>query len=135
GYSRASGNSNSNVGRRWPDSNRDSVLSEIPVAEDRSANVRSCCWRRARSRGPTVVSTRSRLASAEVVASDPHEADGRRVIFLYGDDASAKAAVAELFDAPGFSAIDLGDLIPGGRMQRVGGPLAGHNLGRRPRCR
>jgi predicted dinucleotide-binding enzyme len=32
------------------------------------------------------------------------------VIFLSGDDASAKAAVTELFDAAGFFPIDLGDL-------------------------
>jgi hypothetical protein len=38
-YARASGNSNSNVGRRWPDSNRDSVLSEIPVDDDGSARA------------------------------------------------------------------------------------------------
>ena len=44
------------------------------------------------------------------------------MIFLSGDDAEAKAAVAELFDAAGFFAIDLGDLIPGGRMQQIGGP-------------
>src|SRR5207244_3322272 len=50
-----------------PDSKRDSVLSEIPVIEDRSANVRSCCWRRARSRGPTVVSTWSSPASITIV--------------------------------------------------------------------
>ncbi len=72
---------------------------------------------------------------AEVLASDPHESGGRRVIFLSGDDASAKAAVAEFFDAAGFSAIDLGGLITGGRMQQVGGPLAGHNLVRLPRAR
>jgi predicted dinucleotide-binding enzyme len=72
---------------------------------------------------------------AEILASDPHEAGGRRVIFLSGDDASAKAAVAELFDAAGFSPIDLGDLITGGRMQQVGGPLAGQNLVRLPRAR
>jgi len=42
------------------------------------------------------------------------------VIFLSGDDAPAKAAVIELFDAAGFFAIDLGDLVTGGRMQQVG---------------
>jgi len=57
---------------------------------------------------------------------------GRRVIFLSGDDAGAKTAVAELFDAAGFFAIDLGDLVTGGRMQQVGGPLPSHNLVRLP---
>jgi len=72
---------------------------------------------------------------AEVLGADPHDAGGRRVLFLSGDDASAKAAVAELFDAAGFFAIDLGDLVTGGRMQQVGGPLPSHNLVRLPPAR
>jgi predicted dinucleotide-binding enzyme len=83
--------------------------------------------------GADVVKAANTLG-AEVLASDPHEAGGRRVIFLSGDDASAKAAVADLFQAAGFSTIDLGGLITGGRMQQVGGPLAGHNLVRLPRA-
>ena len=69
---------------------------------------------------------------AEVLGADPHDAGGRRVIFLSGDDALAKAAVVELFDAAGFFTIDLGDLMAGGRMQQLGGPLASHNLVRLP---
>ena len=69
---------------------------------------------------------------ADVLGADPHEAGGRRVIFLSGDDAAAKAAVIELFDAAGFFAIDLGDLVTGGRMQQLGGPLPSHNLVRLP---
>ncbi len=38
------------------------------------------------------------------------------------------AAVAGLFDAAGFFPIDLGGLVPGGRLQQVGGPLPSHNL-------
>jgi hypothetical protein len=72
---------------------------------------------------------------ADVLAADPHEAGGRRVIFLSGDDASAKAAVVELFDAAGFFPIDLGDLVTGGRMQQLGGPLPSHNLVRLPPMR
>jgi 8-hydroxy-5-deazaflavin:NADPH oxidoreductase len=72
---------------------------------------------------------------AEVLGADPHEAGGRRVIFLSGDDAPAKAAVVELFDAAGFFPIDLGDLVTGGRMQQVGGPLPSHNLVRLPPVR
>ena len=83
--------------------------------------------------GADVVKAANTLG-AEVLASDPHEAGGRRVIFLSGDDASAKAAVADLFQAAGFSTIDLGELITGGRMQQVGGPLAGHDLVRLPRA-
>lgn len=54
------------------------------------------------------------------------------MIFLSGDDAQAKAAVVELFDAAGFFPIDLGDLVAGGRMQQLGSPLASHNLVRLP---
>ena len=69
---------------------------------------------------------------AEVLGADPHDAGGRRVIFLSGDDALAKAAVVELFDAASFFTIDLGDLVTGGRMQQLGGPLASQNLVRLP---
>ena len=69
---------------------------------------------------------------AEVLGADPHDAGGRRVIFLSGDDALAKAAVVELFDAASFCTIDLGDLVTGGRMQQLGSPLASHDLVRLP---
>jgi len=69
---------------------------------------------------------------AEVLGADPHDAGGRRVIFLSGDDALAKAAVVELFDAASFFTIDLGDLVTGGRMQQLGSPLASHDLVRLP---
>ena len=77
--------------------------------------------------GARVVKAANTLA-AEVLGADPHEGGGRRVIFLSGDDASAKAEVAELFEAAGFFAIDLGDLVTGGRMQQLGGALPAHNL-------
>jgi 8-hydroxy-5-deazaflavin:NADPH oxidoreductase len=81
--------------------------------------------------GARVVKAANTLG-ADVLGADPHEAGGRRVIFLSGDDASAKAAVIELFDAAGFFPIDLGDLVTGGRMQQLGGPLPAHNLVRLP---
>jgi hypothetical protein len=81
--------------------------------------------------GARLVKAANTLAAA-VLGADPHEADGRRVIFLSGDDAPAKAAVAGLFDAAGFFPIDLGGLVTGGRLQQVGGPLPSHNLVRLP---
>ena len=66
--------------------------------------------------------------SAEVLGSDPHEAGGRRVIFISGDDADAKAEVVALFQDAGFATIDLGDLATGGAMQQIHHPLAGLNL-------
>ena len=69
---------------------------------------------------------------AAVLASDPRDAGGRRVIFLSGDDADAKSEVVALFEAAGFYVVDLGGLHEGGRMQQMGSPLAGHNLIRLP---
>ena len=66
--------------------------------------------------------------AAAVLGADPHEGGGQRVIFLSGDDAAAKTEVGALFAAAGFAGIDLGDLRAGGRIQQVGGPLAGKDL-------
>jgi predicted dinucleotide-binding enzyme len=65
---------------------------------------------------------------ADVLGSDPQEAGGRRVIFVSGDDADAKADVVALFEDAGFAAIDLGELATGGAMQQIHHPLAGVNL-------
>jgi predicted dinucleotide-binding enzyme len=65
---------------------------------------------------------------AEVLGSDPQEAGGRRVIFISGDDADAKADVVALFEEAGFAPIDLGDLATGGAMQQIHHPLAGVNF-------
>jgi predicted dinucleotide-binding enzyme len=70
--------------------------------------------------------------TAAVLGSDPHEAAGQRVIFLSGDDIDAKSEVRKLFEDAGFSVIDLGDLVTGGRMQQIRAPLAGVNLIRLP---
>jgi predicted dinucleotide-binding enzyme len=70
--------------------------------------------------------------AAPVLGSDPHEAAGQRVIFLSGNDIDAKSEVMTLFEDAGFSVIDLGDLVTGGRMQQVRAPLAGVNLIRLP---
>jgi predicted dinucleotide-binding enzyme len=77
--------------------------------------------------GARVVKAANTLGAA-VLGSDPHEGGGRRVIFLSGDDAEAKAQVTALFEDAGFAAIGLGGLATGGAMQQLGGPLAGVNL-------
>jgi 8-hydroxy-5-deazaflavin:NADPH oxidoreductase len=77
--------------------------------------------------GARVVKGANTLVAA-VLGSDPHEAAGQRVIFLSGDDVDAKSEVRKLFEDAGFSVIDLGDLVTGGRMQQVRAPLAGVNL-------
>ncbi|HEY3089296.1 MAG TPA: NAD(P)-binding domain-containing protein [Jatrophihabitantaceae bacterium] len=77
--------------------------------------------------GARVVKAANTLG-ADVLSSDPDEAGGRRVIFVSGDDADAKADVVALFDEAGFAPIDLGDLATGGAMQQIHHPLAGLNL-------
>ncbi|HEV7324720.1 MAG TPA: NAD(P)-binding domain-containing protein [Bosea sp. (in: a-proteobacteria)] len=64
-----------------------------------------------------------------LVAGDPAAEGGRRVLFLSGDDAAAKAEVAGLIDRLGFYGIDLGALAVGARLvQFPGGPLPALNL-------
>lgn len=66
---------------------------------------------------------------ASVLASDPREAGGRRVVFLSGDDRDAKGVVTGLADRLGFASIDLGSLEVGGTLQQFpGGPLPAVNL-------
>ena len=77
--------------------------------------------------GARVVKAANTLG-AEVLGSDPQEAGGRRVLFISGDDADAKADVVALFEDAGFAPIDLGDLATGGAMQQIHHPLAGVNL-------
>jgi len=65
---------------------------------------------------------------AEVLAQAPQDAGGRRVLFYSGDHARAKRKVAALIARLGFSAIDLGSLADGGRLQQSPGALAMLNL-------
>jgi predicted dinucleotide-binding enzyme len=81
--------------------------------------------------GARVVKAANTLTAA-VLASDPQEAGGQRVIFLSADDDEAKSAVGNVFEDAGFFVIDLGDLTRGGEMQQIHGPLAGVNLVRLP---
>jgi predicted dinucleotide-binding enzyme len=64
-----------------------------------------------------------------VLAADPRQAGGARVIFLSGDDGAAKTTVRALLQRLGFAAVDLGGLVSGGRLQQFpGGPLPALNL-------
>ncbi|WP_457280780.1 NADPH-dependent F420 reductase [Polaromonas sp. P5_D5] len=66
---------------------------------------------------------------AQLLATDPADQGGKRVLFFSGDDAKAKATVAALISQLGFSGIDLGALAVGGRLaQFPGGPLPILNL-------
>ena len=65
---------------------------------------------------------------ASNLAREPKVGDGRRVVFVSGDDAGAKGEVSVLFKALGFAIVDLGLLQEGGRAQQVGIGLAGVDL-------
>jgi predicted dinucleotide-binding enzyme len=81
---------------------------------------------------PARVVKTANIYGAELLASDPHEAGGQRVMFVSGDDAEAKSEVGSLLEDAGFFVIDLGGLREGGQMHQLGGPLAGQNLIRLP---
>jgi len=79
-------------------------------------------------KGARLVKAANTLAAA-VLAADPHQGGGRRVLVLSGDDLEAKGAVAAMFEAAGFATIDLGGLADGGRLQDVStGVFSGRNL-------
>ncbi|MBX2895062.1 MAG: NADPH-dependent F420 reductase [Cyclobacteriaceae bacterium] len=65
----------------------------------------------------------------QLLGSSPEEANGKRVIFYCGDDASAKAIVKNLIDKIGFAGVDTGTLKEGAHLQQYpSGPLPGLNL-------
>jgi predicted dinucleotide-binding enzyme len=78
-------------------------------------------------RGARVVKAFNTLAAA-VLALDPAQDGGRRVLFLSGNDATANQEIAGLIDRLGFAPIVLGNLREGGRLQQFRGPLISHNL-------
>ncbi len=59
---------------------------------------------------------------------DPEIGNFRKALFISGDHPGATAKVADLFEGFGFAPVLLGSLHVGGRMQAVGGTLAGHDL-------
>lgn len=78
--------------------------------------------------GARVVKAFNHLA-ARFLESDPAAEGGRRVLFVSGDDAEAKAQVVALTERLGFCGIDLGTLEVGARLtQFPGGPLPTLNL-------
>jgi hypothetical protein len=69
----------------------------------------------------------------ELLGADPQQGGGRRVLFMSGDDADAKADVGKILQKIGFATVDLGGLATGGRMHQFpGGPLPALNLIRLP---
>jgi predicted dinucleotide-binding enzyme len=60
--------------------------------------------------------------------SDFSSTKPRTVLFISGDDATAKKPVSDLIEQVGLEPVDLGSLATGGRLQQLGGPLAGIRL-------
>jgi len=77
--------------------------------------------------GARVVKAFNTLPAA-ILAADPAEGHGRRVIFVSGNDVEANAEVAALVGKLGFAPIILGNLSEGGLLQQYGGQLVIHNL-------
>ena len=78
--------------------------------------------------GARVVKAGNTLLAA-VLASNPRQAAGNRVLFLCGDDVEAKTVVTKLLGELGFATVDLGTLAAGARLQQFpGGPLPTLNL-------
>ena len=78
--------------------------------------------------GARVVKAFNTLPAA-ILASDPRQAGGQRVVFMSGADQDAKATVAQLIRQLGFAAIDLGDFETSRKVQQgPDGALAAVNL-------
>lgn len=65
---------------------------------------------------------------AALLAADPVEPLGRRVLFVSGNHPDANGDVARLIERLGYAVIDLGKLGEGGLLQQFGGPLTVHSL-------
>ncbi len=78
--------------------------------------------------GARVVKTANNL-TPELLGADPVQTGGHRVLFVSGDDATAKTDVSGVVTKAGFAVVDLGRLAVGSRLQQFpGGPLPGLNL-------
>jgi predicted dinucleotide-binding enzyme len=78
--------------------------------------------------GARVVKAFNTLLAA-VLASDPRQSGGHRVVFMSGPDQASKATVAGLIKQLGFAPIDLGDFEAGRHVQQFpDGALAAVNL-------
>jgi predicted dinucleotide-binding enzyme len=77
--------------------------------------------------GAKVVKTFNQLPAA-LLASNPAEGGGRRVMFVAGNHNAANTEVASLVESLGFAPIILGKIAEGGSLLRFRGPLVLQNL-------
>jgi len=77
--------------------------------------------------GAKVVKTFNQLPAA-LLAKDPRQDGGRRVMFVWGRDQAATTSVTHLVDQLGFAPISLGMIDEGGKLLGLGGPLILQNI-------
>jgi len=81
--------------------------------------------------GASVVKAFNQLPDG-VLARDPSQDGGKRVVFVASNDDMAAATIKELAQQLGFSPILVGRLDEGGRLLHIPGPLVLHNLVEHP---
>ncbi len=81
--------------------------------------------------GASVVKAFNQLP-AGVLARDPSQDGGRRVVFVASNDDKAAATIKALAEQLGFSPILVGRIDEGGRLLHIPGPLVLHNLVEHP---
>src|SRR3989442_1743219 len=72
------------------------------------------------ARGACIVKAFNSIVTARF-NEGPVKNGGRRVIFVSGDHSEPTAFIKQLIESFGFTAIDLGGLATGGRLQQAGG--------------
>jgi len=77
--------------------------------------------------GAKLVKTLNQLP-AKLLAKDPAEGGGRRVMFVSSNDQGAEASIARLVGELGFAPVSLGKINEGGALIAMGGPLVLQNL-------
>lgn len=81
--------------------------------------------------GGSVVKAFNQLP-AGVLARDPPQDGGRRVVFVASNDDKAAATIKALAEQLGFSPILVGRIDEGGQLLHIPGPLVLHNLVEHP---
>jgi 8-hydroxy-5-deazaflavin:NADPH oxidoreductase len=90
---------------------------QIPSLDDESTTTVE--WVAAQFPGGRFVKAFTHIPAREITEhAQPAGTDGRRALTVHGDDAEAKARVAELIDAIGFDPFDGGSLAESWRIQR-----------------
>lgn len=77
--------------------------------------------------GASVVKAFNQLP-AGVLARDPSQDNGRRVVFVASNDEKAGMTIKSVAEQLGFSPIFIGRIDEGGRLLQIPGPLVLHNL-------